>query len=192
MVRADDAAVDLDDLRDRRVGVGAIDSPQATLIPLLHLRDAGIDPDERRRGRDARSCSRASTATTARRSGWPCGGLVAGDVDAACVLGGTEVAAAADGDVADGSIRVLAETPEFDHCNFTVTPEAPGPEVTRFGELLRAMSYDDPDVRPLCELEGLRSWEDGRTEGYDLLERAVDAAGFYDEAGRITASGYRY
>ena len=29
VVRADDAAVDLDDLRDRRVGVGAVDPPQA-------------------------------------------------------------------------------------------------------------------------------------------------------------------
>jgi len=191
VVRADDDAFGLDDLRGRRVGVGAIDSPQATLIPLLYIRDGGIDPDTDLEVvlHDVFAGKHGDHGTAERLA---LRALVAGAVDAACVLGGTEVAAATDGDVPEGSVRVLAETPEFDHCNFTVTPEAPGPEVTRFGELLRAMSYDDPEVRPLCELEGLRSWEAGRTEGYDLLERAVDAMGFYDEAGRITAPGYQY
>ncbi len=191
VVRADDPAAGLADLRGRRVGVGAIDSPQATLIPLLHIRDAGIDPDADIEVvfHDVFAGKHGDHGTAERLA---LGALVAGDVDAACVLAGTEVAAGAAGEISLGSVRVLAETPEFDHCNFTVTPEAPGPEVTRFGELLRGLSYDDPEVRPLCELEGLRSWEEGRTEGYDLLERAVDASGFYDGAGRITASGYRY
>lgn len=191
VVRTDDAATTLGDLRGRRVGVGAIDSPQATLIPLLHLRDAGLDPDDDVEvvAHDLFAGKHGDHGTAERLA---LRALVAGEVDAACVLGGTEIAAEADGDVPGGALRVLGETPAFDHCNFTVTPEAPGPEVSRFGELLQAMSYDDPEVRPLCELEGLRSWEAGRTEGYDLLERAVDASGFYDQAGRITASSYRY
>ena len=51
------------------------------------------------------------------------------------------------------------------------------PEVARFGELLLAMSYDDPAVRPLLDLEGLKQWLPGRTTGYALLERAVDRFG---------------
>jgi hypothetical protein len=54
------------------------------------------------------------------------------------------------------------------------------------------MSFDDAEVRPLLELEGLREWRPGRTEGYAPLERAVDEAGFYDGRGAITATGYRY
>jgi hypothetical protein len=40
------------------------------------------------------------------------------------------------------------------------------------------MSYDDPAVRPLLDLEGLKVWKPGRTEGYALLERAVDRFGY--------------
>src|SRR6266508_1236770 len=36
----------VDDLRGRVVGVGAVDSPQATLLPLSHLRAAGLRPGE--------------------------------------------------------------------------------------------------------------------------------------------------
>ena len=37
------------------------------------------------------------------------------------------------------------------------------------------MSYADPDVRPLLDLEGLKQWLPGRTRAYAQLERAVDA-----------------
>ncbi len=57
-------------------------------------------------------------------------------------------------------------------------------------ELLLAMSFDDPAVRPLLELEGLKEWRPGRTAGYAQLEAAVDRLGFYGADGRITARGY--
>ena len=47
-------------------------------------------------------------------------------------------------------------------------------------------------MRALCELEGLKRWEPGRTEGYEVLERAVDTLGFYDAVGAITAADYRF
>jgi phosphonate transport system substrate-binding protein len=51
------------------------------------------------------------------------------------------------------------------------------------------MSFDDPGVRPLLELEGLREWRSGRTTGYDLLEGAVDRLGFYGSDGSIPTAG---
>ena len=39
-------------------------------------------------------------------------------------------------------------------------------------ELLLGMRYEDPGVRPLLDLEGLKAWLPGRTSGYALLERA--------------------
>jgi hypothetical protein len=42
------------------------------------------------------------------------------------------------------------------------------------------MSYDDPEVRPLLDLEGLKRWLPGRVEGYAQLDRAVDAFGVID------------
>jgi phosphonate transport system substrate-binding protein len=42
------------------------------------------------------------------------------------------------------------------------------------------MSFDDPAVRPLLEMEGLRQWLPGRTSGYGPLNRAVERSGFVD------------
>jgi hypothetical protein len=42
------------------------------------------------------------------------------------------------------------------------------------------MSYEDPSVRTLLDLEGLKSWLPGRLEGYAQLTRAVDAFGTID------------
>ena len=58
-------------------------------------------------------------------------------------------------------------------------------------ELLLSMSYADPVVRPLLDLEGLTEWKPGRTSGYAALEGAVDETGFYDAEGKVTAAEYR-
>jgi phosphonate transport system substrate-binding protein len=191
LVRAHDAATSVEDLRGRVVGVGAVDSPQATLIPLLHLRDAGIDPgtDARVVHHDVFGGKHGDHGTAERLA---IAALVDGAVDAACVLTGNDDAAVKEGVVPAGSVREIARTGRFDHCNFTVGATRRDVEAKRFGQLLLQMSYEDPEVRPLCELEGLKHWEEGRTDGYDLLERAVDAFGFYGPDGTITAANYRY
>lgn len=190
-VREDDPAASIDDLRGRRVGVGAIDSPQATLIPLLHFRDAGLEPGEDFEvvQHDLYAGKHGDHGTAERLEA---AALVGGSLDAACILGVNEEIFVGEGIVPEDSVRALTETGMFDHCNFTVRADASGAKVERFESLLLEMSYDDPEVRPLCDLEGLKRWLDGRIEGYDLLERAVDMFGFYDDKGAITAEGYRY
>jgi phosphonate transport system substrate-binding protein len=179
------------DLAGKVVGVGAVDSPQATLLPLSHLRAGGLDP-----GVDFEV---RTFDVLAGKHGDHVGGerdavvaLVAGEIDAACLVEGNHARFVADGTVAPGATRVLTRTPAYDHCNFTVTDAVPDALVDRFQALLLGMSYDDPEVRPLLDLEGLRAWRPGRVEGYEPLETAVDQAGFYDAAGRPTAPGYRY
>jgi phosphonate transport system substrate-binding protein len=39
------------------------------------------------------------------------------------------------------------------------------------------MSYEDPEVRPLLDLEGLTQWRPGRVAGYRLLAQAIDRFG---------------
>ena len=91
----------------------------------------------------------------------------------------------------------MAQTQPYDHCNMTVVEGPAGGDparaalLDRFTELLLAMDYGDPTVRPLLDLEGLKQWLPGRLEGYRQLEDAVDASGFYDRAGRVTAEGYQ-
>ena len=53
--------------------------------------------------------------------------------------------------------------------------------VALFRDLLLGMSYADPEVRRLLDLEGLKRWLPGRTERYDLLSKAVDHFGYLDD-----------
>jgi phosphonate transport system substrate-binding protein len=189
LVLADGPVAEVADLRGRVVAVGALDSPQATLLPLAHLRAAGLEP-----GRDFEV---RRHDVLAGKHGDHVGGerdaaraLAAGEVDAACLLEGSHRRFVAEGLLAADRTRVLTATGRFDHCNFTVTDAAPATLVERFRQLLLAMSPDDPEVAPLLELEGLRAWLPGRSDGYTALEAAVDQAGFYDAAGRLTAAGY--
>jgi len=176
VVRADSPLKSLSELRGKRVATGAADSPQAYLIPLLHLAEAGLEPErdfEVRRfdllvGKHGDHIGGEREAARA---------LVAGDADAACMIDGNHLLFAREGVLPSGSSRVLYQTPAYDHCNFTVLDGAPIRLVDRFVELLFAMSYEDPAVRRLFDLEGLKAWRPGRVAGYAQLERAVDRFG---------------
>ncbi len=186
VVRTDSGITDPDGLRGQLVGVGAVDSPQATLLALHHLQRIGLNP---------------ATDLLVRRfdigvglHGDHIGGerdaaaaLAAGELDAACMIDGNHLLFTREGTLPSGATRVLTQTGPYDHCNMTVTDAGPRAAIERFGELLLAMDYGDPEVRPLLDLEGLKQWKPGRTSGYAALEAAVDDLGFYDGKGAITA-----
>jgi len=168
----------LAELKGKSVAVGASDSPQATLIPLSLLADAGIVPGE--------DCRVVYHNIMVGKHGDHVGGerdaaraLAAGTVDAACVLDANYTAFINEGTLDPGTTRVLASTPPFDHCNFTacklLTDERSGP----FIEVLLGMSFEDTEVRSLMELEGLKQWVPARTSGYAQLEKAVERFKFY-------------
>jgi ABC-type phosphate/phosphonate transport system substrate-binding protein len=172
------------------VAVGAVDSPQATLLPLDHLRSAGLVPDvdfQVRRfdvgvGLHGDHIGGERDAALA---------LARGEVDAACMTDGNHVLFIREGSLRQGGTRILTQTPTYDHCNVTVRAEAPASLVERLGDLLMAMDYGDAEVRPLLDLEGLKEWREGRVAGYAPLEQAVDASGFYSPEGVVTAANYR-
>lgn len=179
------------DLRGRTVAVGAVDSPQATLLPLAHLHANGLNPKS--------DIVVQYNNILVGKHGDHIGGerhaaqaLVTGKAEAACLLEYNYQQFTVDGTIPAGTTRVLTRTAPFDHCNFTISPAAPQALVDHFHALLLGMAYDDPDVRPLCDLEGLKSWYSGRLEGYQALEVAVDDAHFYDQNGTITVTGYEY
>jgi ABC-type phosphate/phosphonate transport system substrate-binding protein len=185
VVRADSPVRQIADLAGRVVAVGAIDSPQATLIPLGHLTTAGVTVDVRRFdvGVGLHGDHIGGERDAARA-------LVAGEVDAACMIDANHLAFVQEGTLPPEGTRIVAQTAPYDHCNMTVrAPESDG--VRLFGKLLLGMSYADPQVRPLLDLEGLTAWREGRTTGYDALADAVDANGFYSPDGRVTAPDYR-
>lgn len=191
VVRADSDIRTVADLKGKVVGVGAIDSPQATLIPLLHLKRQGLTPDK--------DFTVKRFDVLGGKHGDHIGGerdaaraLMEGAVDAACMIDGNHLLFNTEGTLPQGATRIVTQTAPYDHCNFTVFSNAPEEQVNRFKALLMAMSYEDPEVRPLLDLEGLKAWRDGRTVGYKQLEDAVEEFGFYDDQGAIAVSGYRY
>ena len=175
LVRGDGPLREVGDLRGKRIGVGAADSPQATLIPLVALAEAGVEGTVVRHdvllGKHGDHVGGERDAIKA---------LLAGTVDAACVIDGNHLAFTREGLLGAHSVRVVLQTAPYDHCNFTTIDGGP-PAIAQFRELLLAMSYDDPRVRPLLDMEGLKVWRPGRTTGYGLLERAVDRYGTLTE-----------
>jgi ABC-type phosphate/phosphonate transport system substrate-binding protein len=179
VARRDSGIETLSDLKGKRVAVGARDSPQATLIPLEVIAQAGLVPfkdfevvhfniGEGKHGDHIGGERDAAKA------------LLAGTADACCILDANRIAFAREGAVPTGSTRIVATTEPFDHCNFTVLDDASTSQTRRFVELLLAMSYGDPEVRPLLDMEGLKRWLPGRVSGYAALNRAVDRFGFLD------------
>ena len=130
----------LADLKGKTVAVGASDSPQATLIPLGMIADAGLDP-----GRDFRV---SYNDVMVGKHGDHVGGereaakaLAAGLADAACVLDANYPVFINEGTLDPGTTRVLATTPPFDHCNFTVRADRADKRVQAFVDTLLAMSF---------------------------------------------------
>ena len=165
------------DLRGKRLGVGAGDSPQATMLPLQHLDELGLVAE--------RDFAVRRFDVLVGKHGDHIGGerdaakaLLRGEVDAACMIDGNHLLFTQEGTLGRGATRVLTQTAPYDHCNFTALDGVPPALLARFGELLLGMRYDDPAVRPLLDLEGLKAWRPGRTSGYAALERACDRFGF--------------
>jgi len=179
LVRCDGGIEAIADLRGKIVAVGARDSPQATLIPLNHLADQGLVVD--------RDFETHVFDVLVGKHGDHIGGereavraLLRGEADAACLLDANHLAFAREGSIPSSATRILTQTAGYDHCNFTVLDDVQPEEVARFRELLLDMSYGDPDVRPLLDLEGLKAWVPGRVTGYTQLASAVDRFGTID------------
>jgi phosphonate transport system substrate-binding protein len=187
LVRSESPVRSITDLKGARVAVGADDSPQATLIPLNLIAGQGLDPGkvfevlrfDKLRGKHGDHIGGERDAVRA---------LLRGDADAACMIDGNHLLFSQEGVIQPGSTRVLATTPKYDHCNFTVLDSAPATLIDRFRTLLLSMSYADPAVRPLLDLEGLKQWNPGRTEGYAALNEAVDRFGSIESFVRQVAS----
>lgn len=186
LVRSDDSAEQVGDLYGRTVGTGALDSPQATLVPLGHLAAEGLDPmadiSVRRFdvlvGKHGDHVGGERDAVTA---------LLAGEVDAACIADSSHLLFARDGSLPIGATRVLSRTAPYDHCVLTALDDVEPEVLDAVSEVLLAMSFGDPEARRLLELEGLTEWRRGRDTAFDALEAAVHRFGVYHPDGNLGA-----
>ena len=183
LARADGPVRAAADLRGRTLAVGASDSPQATLLPIHHLRGIGIVA-----GRDMAVLGHDVLVG---KHGDHVGGerdaleaLLNGRADAAAVLDLNWQLWSSDGTVDPSRIRPLETTGPFDHCNFTATNRLDSAIAEQWTRVLLSMDYANPVHREMMDLEGLKQWLPGRTSGYAALEAAVEEQVFFEPMTR--------
>ena len=88
--------------------------------------------------------------------------LVAGEVDAACMIDGNHLLFTQEGTLPAGAPGSSTRPAPYDHCNMTIVDTAPAARPPRVrARCCVSMSYADPEVRPLLDLEGLTPWVPG-------------------------------
>jgi len=169
----------LEDLRKATVAFGALDSPQATLIPLQVLRRAGLQPfrDFTPKGFDVLVGKHGDHVGGERDA---LESMRKGESQASWALDLNWDLWSKDGTLDPSRYQIVATTPRFDHCNFTVLQSFDPQAERAWTKVLMSMSYDNPDHRQMMDLEGLKAWLPGRTSGYALLEEACAQQGFFE------------
>ena len=171
------------DLEGRTLALGALDSPQARLIPLGLVRAAGLVPD-----RDV--TVRRFDVLVGKH-----GDHVGGELDAFRSVARGEAAASAmldlnweawtkDGTIDSAQYTIVDKTRRFDHCVFTARPGINAAAEAKWLEALFSMSYDNPEHREMMDLEGLKKWMPGRITGFGPLIDAVVSERFFESMGR--------
>ena len=160
----------LEALKGRRLALGSRDSAQAAILPVYYLRRAGlsdddvallrIDSDVGKHGDTGRSELDALRAVLDDRA------------DAAAIGINTWEAIGRE-ELMPGAFEVFWESPTYSHCNFTALPTLDEERTAPWVQHLLAMDWDNPEHRPILEMEGLRRWVPPRLEGYASLFEAV-------------------
>lgn len=169
-------------LDGKPVAVGASDSPQATYIPLQHLRRQGMEPSEVRQfnvlvGKHGDHIGGELDAMKA---------LMAGEVAASAMLDLNWERWSTDGTLDPAKFKIYQTTDRFDHCVFAVKSDFSADLEKPWLDTLMSMSYANPDHREMMDLEGLKEWLPGRTSGFDALTAAVAAQGYPDTFRSVT------
>lgn len=176
VVRTGDGIDSVEGLRGKTIAFGAIDSPQARLIPqgllIRHGLEAGSDYTARRFDL---LVGLHGDHIGGEKEAFQC--LKRGEADACAMIDLNWQAWTRDGTIDSRRFQVLASTERYDHCVFTVRHDFPRERESAWLNVLHQMNYDNPKHREMMDMEGLKKWEPGRTTGFSALEHAVEALG---------------
>ena len=165
IARRDAGIAGLSDLRGRRLALGDGGSRTGALLPLHYLRQAGLDTDRDLQLRSY-AAGKAGDLEVLRA-------LHAGDADAGMMGRPTWDRESVQGRVDPAVVGCVWQSAPYSHCNFTALGDLDPSLAQRFTDALLKMDHGDPRWRPTMDLEGLTSWQPGRTDGYDELAAAI-------------------
>lgn len=174
VARPGSAMAGLADLKGRRLALGSRDSAQAAILPVHYLAEAGLGAEDVEL---LRSNSDVGKHGDTGRSELDALRAVLDERADAAVVGNNTWEAIGREQLMPGAFEVFWESPTYSHCNFTALSRLEEDRVQPWLEWLFAMDWDDPQHRPILELEGLRRWIPPRLDGYESLFAAVRAQG---------------
>jgi phosphonate transport system substrate-binding protein len=170
----------LADLKNRTLALGSRDSGHAAILPVHFLEREGLVE-----GRDYKTLrfnsdvgkhgdTGASEVEVVRA-------VLDGRADAGAIGSPFWVTVGSERLVPDGALREIWTSPPYNHCMFTARPELDPSLASSFVASLSAMSYDNPNHRPVLEAEGLRRWVEPHLDGYSALREASAHQGFFKQ-----------
>lgn len=174
ITQPDSSVQTVQDLKGKRFAFASRGSVQAGLLAYHFLKQAGIHPDK--------DLAVASFAED-RPANAPAGeaGVVAlvrsRAYDAGAVSGYTLEALREKGKLQEGDVRVFWTSPGYSHCCFTAHRELEETLAQQITAAFTAMHLDNPEHRPVLELEGCKGFVPGTAAGYDILEVAAEEEG---------------
>lgn len=180
VVNKDSGIEKVEDLKGKKIAFGAIDSPQARLIPIQFLRENGLeygqDYEEVRYdvgvGLDGDHVGGELDAVKS---------VQAGENDAAFAIEPNFEAWTTDGTVDSNQVEVIDKTNSFDHCIFTAHADVADEDLQAFSDVLLLMDYNKEEDKEILDLEGLKEWVPGRTSNFEEIRKAVDYLDFFAE-----------
>jgi phosphonate transport system substrate-binding protein len=163
----------LADLRGRTLALGSRDSGHAAILPLYYLKREGVDwrNDLTLRRFDLDVGKHGDTGAS---ESAVLAAVASGEVDAGAVGDPFWARALEERRVDQDQVRLLWTTPTYHHCNFTALDSLDDSRTSPWVEALLRMDYNNPQHRPLLDMEGLKRWVPAQTEGYLTLFEAVE------------------
>lgn len=164
------------DLKGKKIGFGAYDSPQARLIPIYNLHKNGLEFEK--------DYKEVRFDVGVGLHGDHVGGegdgakaLMSGEVDATWMLDFNYDKWIEDGTLEN--VTILYKTPNFDHCIFSARVGLDDGEFKKFNDTLCLMDYNNPKHKEMMDMEGLKEWVGPRTSGFEQITKANEYIKFF-------------
>ena len=165
----------ISDLKGKKIGFGAIDSPQARLIPIYNLFKNGLEFEKDYKevrfdvgvGLHGDHTGGETDAAKA---------LMDGEIDAAWMLDFNYNRWIEDGTLEN--VKILYKTPHFDHCIFSSRVGLEKEKFDKFNEVLNLMDYNNPKHKEMMDMEGLKKWVGPRSSGFTQITKANEYLNF--------------
>jgi phosphonate transport system substrate-binding protein len=163
-------------LAGRRLALGSRDSGHAAILPLHYLAAEGLDA--------AKESTLIRFDTDLGKHGdtgdselLVVRAVADGEADAGAIGDATWASFRSSGFAPAAELEVSWRSPTYYHCNFTALPSFDSARAARWSEVLLGMSYDEPELRTVMDLEGVKRWLPGDKSGYADLTEAMREQG---------------